>query len=126
VADRWRRRSSPTGATAARRWRRLVAGLGLVTTILILGSTALLALEPRLVDAGFVGWLDLPLAQRLALHVPLALCVVGGGTVAVVLAGWVRRWWRGAVLARYAALAAATLAVVAQLGAWSLVGWGFS
>jgi hypothetical protein len=93
--------------------------------VLVLGNVAVLALVPRLVDAGFLGWLDLPMAYRLALHLPMALCAAAVGAVAVVLAGWRWRWWSRPVLIRHGALAAAALALVAQLGAWSLVGWGF-
>ncbi len=79
---------------------------------------------PGLVDSGFLGWLEFPLALRLAAHLPLALAIAGACTVALVAAGWVRRWWSSAVRLQYAALAVATIALLAQLYAWRLVGWG--
>jgi hypothetical protein len=127
--DAWRRRRTSAApalaGTSPGRWRVAVGVLSLATAVLVLGNVAVLVLVPRLVDAGFVGWLDLPLGYRLALHLPLALCASGVGTVAAVIAGWRLGWWSRRVLTRHAALAVAALALVAQLGAWSLIGWGF-
>jgi hypothetical protein len=79
---------------------------------------------PGLVDSGFLGWLNLPIAERLAFHLPLALAVLGGCTVALGAAGWVGRWWPSAVRQQYAALAVAAVALLVQLASWRLIGWG--
>jgi hypothetical protein len=92
--------------------------------LLILANAGLVALLPGLVDSGFLGWLDLPLAERLALHLPLILAVVAAGTVALAALGWVGRWWSTAVRLQYAALAIAAMAFVGQLAVWRLIGWG--
>jgi hypothetical protein len=38
--------------------------------VLTLGTIALLAALPALVDPGFLGWFELPVAQRLVFHLP--------------------------------------------------------
>jgi hypothetical protein len=123
-----RRRMSRSAAdqqpSASRRWRRIAALTALGTAVLTLGNVALVAWMPGLVDSGFLGWLDLPMAQRLAVHLPLALAVLGACTLVVVAAGWVLRWWSSALRLQYAILAVAAVAVVAQLAAWQLIGWG--
>jgi hypothetical protein len=123
-----RRRVSRSAAdqqpSASRRWRRIAALTALVTAVLTLGNAALVAWMPALVDSGFLGWLDLPMAQRLALHLPLALAALVACTLVLVAAGWVLRWWSSALRLQYAVLAVAAVAVVAQLAAWRLIGWG--
>jgi CubicO group peptidase (beta-lactamase class C family) len=123
-----RRRVSRSAAdqqpSASRRWRRIAALTALVTAVLTLGNAALVAWMPALVDSGFLGWLDLPMAQRLALHLPLALAALVACTLVLVAAGWVLRWWSRALRLQYAVLAVAAVAVVAQLAAWRLIGWG--
>jgi len=94
--------------------------------MLTIGNAALVVWMPGLVDSGFLGWLDLPLAQRLALHLPLALAVLGASTLVLEAAGWVLRWWSSALRLQYAVLAVASIAVVAQLAAWQLIGWGIT
>lgn len=118
-------RSSPASTRAAsRHWRRVAAAVASATALLVLATVALLAWMPGLVDAGFLGWLDLSLPERLALHLPLAVIVLGASTVALVAAGWIRRWWSSAVRLQYAALAVAAIALGALLAGWQLVGWG--
>ncbi|HET9996815.1 MAG TPA: serine hydrolase domain-containing protein [Nocardioides sp.] len=109
---------------ASRRWRRVAALTALITAVLVFGNAALVAWVPRLVDSGFLGWADLPLAERLALHLPLALAVLAACTVVLVAAGWARRWWSSPLTVQYVILALAAVAMSAQLGTWHLIGWG--
>jgi CubicO group peptidase (beta-lactamase class C family) len=123
-----RRRSRPRSTEmpwANRRWSRIAAGVAAMTALLTLGTVALIASMPGLVDSGFLGWLDFPIVDRLAFHLPLALAVGGGGTVVLLVAGWIRRWWSKAVTAQYAVLALGAIALVGQLAAWNLIGWGW-
>ena len=123
---RLRSRSRPSQQPAAAgHWHGMPSGVEALAALLVLGSVALVAAMPGLVDSGFMGWVDFPIAMRLAFHLPLALAVLGAGTVWVTAAGWVGHWWSGAVRLQYAALALAALALAAQLGAWHLIGWGF-
>jgi CubicO group peptidase (beta-lactamase class C family) len=119
-------RRSPASRTATSRWPAVAATVAGATALLVLAAVALLAWVPGLVDAGFLGWLELPPAQRLALHVPLAVAVLGASTAGLVAAGWIGRWWRSAVRLQYTALAVAAVALAALLAAWDLVGWGMT
>jgi CubicO group peptidase (beta-lactamase class C family) len=118
-------RSSLAGQrTASRRWRRVTAAIAGATALLMLSTVALLVWIPGLVDAGVQGWLDLSLAERLAMHVPMAVVVLGASTVALVVWGWIGRWWSTAMQLQYAALAVAAVALCALLAGWHLIGWG--
>ena len=77
---------------------------------------------PGLVDSGFLGGLDLSLAERLAVHLPLALAVLGASMVVLAASGWIGRWWSRAVTLQYAALAVAAIALVPLLAGWHLLG----
>ena len=118
--------SSPREPMPARRWRSVAAAAATLTALLALGTVALLASMPGIVDSGFLGWLELPGLQRLAFHLPLALTVAGGAAVVLAVAGWTRHWWSAAERLQYAGLAVGTLVLVAQLALWRLIGWGFS
>jgi hypothetical protein len=123
-----RRSRSPSAGRrgAAPGWRRITVGVATVTAGLAVATVALVVWMPGLVDSGFIGWLEFPTLQRLALHLPLALAVFTGGTVALTAAGWVRRWWTGAESVQYTVLASAAMVLVVQLAAWRLIGWGIS
>jgi hypothetical protein len=117
-------RSSSGGRRTATRWRAVTATVASATALLMLATVALLVWLPGLVDAGFLGWLDLSLFEQLALHLPLAVVVLGGSTVMLVASGWIGRWWSNAVRLQYAALAVAAVALGALLAGWDLIGWG--
>ena len=126
-AVRGRRHRLDTDAEAQSRdatLRRLAAAVAAVTAASALGTIALIATMPGLVDSGFIGWLELPLPHRLALHLPLVLVVLTGSLAILVAAGTVRRWWPVAVRARYAALAGAGVVLAVQMSAWRLIGIG--
>jgi CubicO group peptidase (beta-lactamase class C family) len=119
-------RRSPASRTATSRWRVVAATVAGATALVVLGAVALLAWLPGLVDAGFLGWLELPPAERLALHLPLAVAVLGASTTALVAAGWIGRWWPSKVRLQYTALALAAVALSALLAGWDLIGWGMT
>jgi hypothetical protein len=122
-----RSRSTSAGQPApTRRWCRVTAAVASATALLMLATVTLLVWEPRLVDAGFLGWLDLSLAERLALHLPLAVVVLGASTVALVASSWIGRWWSSAVRLQYTGLAVAAVALGALLAEWDLIGWGMT
>src|SRR6478672_10733199 len=104
----------------------MAAVVASATALLTLGNVALLAWLPGLVDTGYAGRLDLSPAEQLAVHLPLALAVVGGSTVVVVASGWARNWWSRAVRLEYATLTVAGIALVPLLAAWDLIGWRIS
>jgi CubicO group peptidase (beta-lactamase class C family) len=112
--------------SVTQRRRRAAAAVATLTALLTVMTVGLIAWMPGLVDSGFVGWLDLPLAERLAFHLPLVLAIAAAGTVVLAAAGWAERWWSSAVRLQHAALAVATTALVAQLGVWRLIDWGMT
>ena len=97
-----------------------------LTALLVLGSVALIAVVPGLVDSGFLGGLVMPTALRLVLHLPLALALLSLTTAAVVAWGWLRHWCPPSVRLQYATLAAAAITLASQMAAWQLIGWGFT
>ncbi|HSC74477.1 MAG TPA: serine hydrolase domain-containing protein [Gaiellaceae bacterium] len=120
-------RSSPTAQrTETRRWRRVAALVASATALLTLVTVALLVSMPGLVDAGFQGWLDFSLSERLALQFPLAVVVMGASTAALVAWGWVGRWWSRAVTLQYTGLAVATASLGVLLAGWHLIGWAMT
>ena len=120
-----RRIATPEAATPGR-GPRLAAIAAALTAIAALGTIALMVAMPGLVDSGYIGWLELPLVERLALHLPLALTVLAACMVVLAIASWRGRWWSRGEMLQYGALAAATAVVVVQLAAWRLIGWGMS
>ena len=113
-------------AGAHPRWRLLTSVAATFTATLALATIAALVFAPRVVDSGFLGWLDLPLAVRLILHLPLALAIASGSLAALTILGWVRWRWTPAGQLGYAALVASSVALTAQLAVWNLIGWGLT
>jgi CubicO group peptidase (beta-lactamase class C family) len=127
------RRSSGSGSGAADReistssaWRRVGAVMAALTAVFAVLTVALLAVVPRLVDTGFLGWLELALPLRLLLHLPLALAITAGGLALVTLRAGIKGWHTQSVPWRNVALAVAGVAFTAQLAMWHLVGWGLT
>jgi CubicO group peptidase (beta-lactamase class C family) len=114
-------RSTPESG-AKSRWRWVVPAVAGITALLALANLVRIARTPGLVDSGYLGWLDLPLAERLATYLPVALAIAAAAMVVLVAAGWIGRWWSNAVRLQHAALAIAMIAFVVQLAAWRLIG----
>ena len=66
---------------------RAAATLAVLTATFALATTTLLVAIPGLVDSGFLGWVGLPVAVRLVLHLPLALALAAGGLAVVTVLG---------------------------------------
>jgi CubicO group peptidase (beta-lactamase class C family) len=120
------RSSSTRQPPTTRRWRHVTAVIAGATALLTLAIVALLAAMPGFIDSGLLGGLDLPVAARLALHLPLAAAVLGASVVVLAAAGSIGHWWSRAVTLQYAALAVAASALVLLLAAWHLLGWNMS
>ena len=132
AAARGRRRSAATPGEAmsigvTTPWlRRLMSALAGLTAIVLLATIGLIAVLPGLVDSGFIGWLGLPMALRLALHLPVVLAVLATGLIVLGAVGGARHWWSPRSGWRYGALTAAASVLTLQLLAWHLVGWGLT
>ena len=110
-----------------RTWhRRGTAVIATATALVMLATVVLLAGIPGLVDSGFLGEYDLSLPERLAVHLPLAVTVLGAAMVALTTSGRIGQWWSKAVTLQYAALAIAAIALAPLLAAWQLIGWSMS
>ncbi|HEY6688541.1 MAG TPA: hypothetical protein VI094_20290 [Propionibacteriaceae bacterium] len=123
-----RRRGYRRGAPVRRRTGQRVAGaLARVTALLDLGMIALIAVLPGLVDSGFIGWLDIPLGQRLVWRLPLAVAVL-----MLALLGIWNHWLDPRLVGPVCevavrwALLLATAFLTAQLISWGLIGWGWT
>jgi CubicO group peptidase (beta-lactamase class C family) len=125
---RGRRRGAPDAAPGASGSGQslLYLATGTLTAAFGIATIALVTAIPGLVDSGFLGWLELPMAQRLALHLPLALAVAAGGLVTVTAIGWFRGSRRRAARWRDAALVVGGGVLTVQLSAWHLIGWGLT
>jgi CubicO group peptidase (beta-lactamase class C family) len=111
-------------ASTSAGWGRSASAAAAVTAALGLSTILLIAVAPGAVDSGFLGWLEVPLAVRLAMHLPLAFALAAGCLVTLGVLDLVRRWRPGAVLLRDAALVVAGVALTIQLADWHLIGWG--
>lgn len=89
-----------------------------------LGCIGLLAEFPRLIYSGFLGWLALPLWQKLLMHAPLGLAACAVALAALAIPAWRRGWWARGQRWHYTALVAAALAETALFAGWRLIGVG--
>jgi hypothetical protein len=71
-------------------WARTASILGAAGSLLGLASIGLVAAMPRLIYAGYLGWLNVPVWQKLLFDGPLglALCAVGLCALAVPCSGY--------------------------------------
>jgi hypothetical protein len=120
---RFRSRASSPRPTSC--WRLVASATAAITALLVLANISLVVASPGLVDSGFLGWLRLPLIERLGLHLPLTLAIAAAGTAVAVTTGVLRRWWSEAEMLQYAGLSGGAIALAAQLSVWGLIGWGF-
>ena len=123
---RRRRRSSPPPSTFGRRWRWLMSAVALLSVLLALTTIAFILAMPGLVDSGFLGGLQAPLAVRLLFHIPLALAVLGCLMVGLSWVAVARRWGTKEYRLRFGGLTIAVALLVGQLAAWHLIGLSLS
>jgi CubicO group peptidase (beta-lactamase class C family) len=121
-----RRRDRHEVAPPHRAAQRAAGSLAFATSLLDIAAIALIVAIPGLVDSGFIGWLDFPLVQRLALHLPLAIVMLMVALLGLGTIGWIRGWWVGNVRWQNVWLLLATTLLVALLASWGLVGWGWT
>ena len=122
-----RRQVRTTGAVSAVPRRSATIALGgvaIATSACGLASLAALVIYPRLVYAGYLGWLDTGVLVKLWLHAPFGLLI---GTVALAtmaIWGGTRAWWQPRAHRIHAVLLLAALVETSFLAAWGLIGLG--
>jgi CubicO group peptidase (beta-lactamase class C family) len=89
-----------------------------------LASIGLLVAIPRLIYSGFLGWLALPIWQKLLFHAPLGLAVCAVALVMLAIPAWRQGWWMRGQRWHYTVLVVAVLAETALLANWRLIGLG--
>jgi hypothetical protein len=97
-------------------------GTAIAVSLSGLAAIALVALIPRVIYMGYVGWLDLPTWQEIWLRAPLALILSTVALAALTAVTWRRArpadplpWAAGALLA-------AALVEITLLASWHLIG----
>ena len=106
------------------------AGVITANSVVVLGSLCglvsigLLVALPRLIYSGFLGWLAVPIWQKLLLHTPLGLAVCAVALVVLAVPAWRQRWWTLGQRWHYMALVLAALVETALLAGWRLIGLG--
>jgi CubicO group peptidase (beta-lactamase class C family) len=115
------RKSVPPGPPAGH-WTRLIPVLVILSSLFGLLSLALIAASPTIIYSGFLGWLELPLWQRLFTHAPFALLVCGNACLILMVPAWRNQWWPGGERAYFTAVSLASLVLLLFLAGWHLIG----
>jgi hypothetical protein len=121
---RLRRQATPESPAPGRAAAVAASGLAVVGSLCGLASIGLLVALPRLIYAGFLGWLDVPPGLKLLLHAPHGLAVCGVALAVLTILAWRQRWWGRSQRWHFTALATAALAETALLAGWRLIGLG--
>ena len=86
------RPSEPAGTTLGRAMRIAVPTAAITTSVAGLASIVLVALFPRIIYAGYLGWTDLPAWFAVWVRAPGALFVSTLTLAALAAADWHRTW----------------------------------
>ena len=111
----------PPSGTASR-WARLTSTLVILISLFGLLSIGEIVALPTIIYSGFLGWLDLPLWQRLLMHMPFALLLTGVGFLALQIPAWKNQWWSRGERAYFLAYSLTCVAVLLFLNQWHLIG----
>jgi CubicO group peptidase (beta-lactamase class C family) len=119
------RKQAPAARSPAPRAAGTAATVLIIAASLCgLASIGLIAAIPRLIYAGFLGWLDLLPAQKLLMHAPLGLAVCAAALAVLAVPAWRQGWWERGQRWHTTALIVAALAETALLAGWRLIGLG--
>ena len=116
------RPTEPAGTTPGRAMRIAVATAAITTSVAGLASIVLVALFPRIIYAGYLGWTDLPAWLAVWVRAPAALFVSTLALAALAAADWRRAWRTDRQRWTRSALIAAGLVVTGILASWQLIG----
>ena len=115
------RHVEPPASPDSRR-ARLAPLVILLTSVSGLLSIGLIAALPTIIYSGFLGWLELPLWQRLLMHMPFGLLLAEIGLFVLTLPAWKRHGWPAAERVYYFLLNLSSLALLLLLSKWHLIG----
>jgi hypothetical protein len=117
---------SATPPKSTSRWARLAPILVILTSLFGLLSIVLIAMMPNLIYSGFLGWLEMPLGQKLLMHAPFAFMLAGIGFLILSVPAWRQAWWPRGERIYYLVFGLASVAAIALLGYWRLIGFGLA
>jgi CubicO group peptidase (beta-lactamase class C family) len=120
LVRRIRRTGTPARSTG--RWATLASTLAILTSLFGLSSISLIVAMPTIIYSGFLGWLHLPLWQRLLMHMPFALLIAGIGLLAMNVPAWKNRWWSRGERIYLLAASFTSVAMLLLLNHWHLIG----
>jgi hypothetical protein len=109
-------------ARSISRWAKLTPVLLILTSIFGFSSIAMLAALPTMIYSGFLGWLELPLWQRLLMHMPFALLMAGAGFLALQVPGWKNHWWSRGERLYFLVVSLTFVTMLLFLDRWHLIG----
>jgi CubicO group peptidase (beta-lactamase class C family) len=102
--------------------RLAVTGATVATGVAGLASIALVAVLPRIIYSGYIGWGDLPTVLEVWVRAPALLLVATVALAALVGWNWRRGWRADGQHWTRGALIAAAIAVVVMLVSWQMIG----
>lgn len=112
---------APVGTTPSRgKW--LVSATAVSTSLFGLLSIGMVVAMPTIIYSGFLGWLELPLWQRLLMHAPLAFLVTGAGFLALNGLAWKNGSWSPGERIGFVVFDLAFIAVLLFFSYWRLIG----
>ena len=94
----------------------------LLTSLFGLMSLGMILALPFIIYSGFLGWLELPLWQRLILHAPFALLIAGVGFLVLNVLARKKATWSIGEKIYYLVLGLASAAMLMLLAYWRLIG----
>jgi hypothetical protein len=115
------RRAAPA-RIAMNRWARLASPLDILAGLFGIASIVLVFAYPKIVYSGFLGWLELPLWQRLIMHAPFALLIASLGLFGLIMQAWVGKWWSRIERIYFLVFGLASIAVLLLFSHWHLIG----
>ena len=115
------RRTEPP-ARSSSRWAILTSSLVTLTSLFGLLSLSVIVVIPTIIYSGFLGWLDLPLWQRLLMHMPFALLITSVGFLALHVPAWKNHWWSRRKRVYFLGVSLTCVAMLLLLSRWHLIG----
>jgi hypothetical protein len=108
--------------TTTSRDKLLVLAVAVLSSLFGLLGIGMVFTLPMIIYSGFLGWLELPLWQRVLMHAPLALLVTGVSFLALNVLVWKNRWWAVTERIHFLVFDLALMAALLLFSYWRLIG----